>query len=265
MQSDFDTSYGGGNPKEQMIAGIVKAVQPDRVFCHNSFFLIIVSNKDQRALGDYRLQLEAIYPVSEQYNYTIINSGDLERLLLQGHLMYSAICRSEYLVYENGSSEMLLSLNQRIKKISAKASEDFCTGYDRARNFLEGATFYLAKNELPLSAFMLHQAAEQLLRGATLAITGQETRTHCISELKQSLDKNGFRLTFLSSGTPMPQTLLDRLEKAYLCSRYTDKYEITWEDAFRLHSLITELLKSSKKLFEDTMSAFTELLPEPKG
>jgi HEPN domain-containing protein len=261
MQSDFHTSAGGCNHKEQMIAGIVKAVQPDRVFCHNGFFLILVSNKSQKPLSDYRLQLDAIYPVSEHYNYTIINSGDLERLLVQGHLMYSAICRSEYLAYENGSSEMPLSLNQRIKKISAKASDDFYTGYGKATNFLEGAAFYLAKGELPLSAFMLHQATEQLLRGATLAITGQETRTHCISELKQSLDKNGFRLPFLSSGTSMPQALLDRLEKAYLCSRYTDKYEISREDAFRLYSLITELLKSSRKLFEDTISAFTELSP----
>jgi HEPN domain-containing protein len=160
---------------------------------------------------------------------------------------------------------MPLPLNQRIKKVSAAALENFYAGHARARNFLEGAAFYLAKDELPLAAFMLHQAAEQLLRGATLAITGQETRSHSISELKQSLDKNGFKLPFLSSDTSVSQTLLDRLEKAYLCSRYTDKYEITREDAFRLHSLVAELLKSSKKLFEDVIMAFTEVSPQLKG
>lgn len=262
MQSLIGLSPTNGDNKEQLITEIVNAVQPERIFYRDNFFLILVSNKNQKPLSDYRLHLDAFYPVSDRNNYALVNSGDMERSLVQGHLVYSAICQSEYLVYENGSSEMPLSLNQRIKKVSVKAQEDFYMGYSRATNFLEGAIFYLAKEELSLSAFMLHQAAEQLLRAATLAITGQEMRTHSISELKQSLEKNGFMLSSLFLRTSISECrLLDRLEKAYLCSRYTDRYEITREDAFRLHSLVTELLKSSKNMFEDIVRAFTSLEP----
>jgi hypothetical protein len=50
---------------------------------------------------------------------------------------------------------------------------------------------------------------------------------------------------------------MDRLEKAYTCTRYTDKYEIILEELNPLLTHIRHLLTDTKKAFEEMISSFT--------
>lgn len=240
---------------EKMITTIAEAVEPDKIFCKHDFLLVVLSNKCQNPIHDYKTVIEAsILPSS--FHYSLYYIQEIEKFLCQGHLFYSTFCSKENLVYDNGIPTLPLPLYQRIQNITLKSTHNFTTGFKRAQCFLEGAVFYLAKEELALAAFMLHQATEQALRTIILSVTGHEVRTHTISELKQHLKRCAPLLnSFLASSKE--KILLDRLEKAYTCTRYTDKYEITLEELNLLLSHIRHLFTDTKNAFEEMISAFT--------
>lgn len=240
---------------EKMITTIVEAIDPDKIFCKHDFLLVVLSNKSQNPINDYKTVIEACV-LPSPFHYSLYYSQEIEKFLSQGHLFYSTFCSKENLVYDNGVPTLPLPLRQRIQNITQKSTHDFTTGFKRAQCFLEGAVFYLAKEEFALAAFMLHQATEQALRTIILSVTGHEVRTHTISELKQHLKRCAPQLNgFLSSNKE--KILLDRLEKAYTCSRYTDKYEITLEELNLLLSHIRHLFSDTKNAFEEMISTFT--------
>lgn len=241
---------------EQMITGIVEAIRPGKIYLKGCLLLIVLSNPSQKPLSEYKT-LMAAAPLPEAFHYSLFNAGDLERLLAQGHLFYSTLCVDEHLVYDSGTPVLPQPLHRLITKTAQKAAGDFTAGYRRSRSFLRGATFYLAQEELAMAAFMLHQAAEQAIRAVLFALCGQEVKTHTLSELNQHLRRYGLlQDNFLSGKTGEDRRLLDRLEKAYTCARYTNHYDISLDDLFQLLDHIKGLLKELKDSFEELLKSF---------
>lgn len=241
---------------EQMITGIVQAISPEKIYMRESLLLIVLTNPSQKPLSEYKTLMAAV-SLSEAFHYSLFNAGDLERLLQQGHLFYSTLCVEEHLVYDSGAPVLSQPLHRIISKTAQKAVRDFTAGYGRSRSFLRGATFYLAQDEPAMSAFMLHQAAEQVVRAILFALSGQEIKTHTLAELNQHLKRYGLlQDSFLSGKTGEDRRLLERLEKAYTCARYTNHYEISLDDLFQLLAHIKRLLKELKDSFEELLKSF---------
>jgi HEPN domain-containing protein len=243
--------------EEDIIHQIVKLIQPERIYCQRSFLLLVLSNRIQRPLSDYRALLDSKRDSFNSLSFTLLNSLELEKFLNQGQLFYSRICNPEFLVYESGQAPVVYNLNQRIVKAVIKASSDFQPGYNRAQLFLHGAEYYLQLSEWCMAVFMLHQATEQVLRSIILAVTEQDVRTHSINELKQHLKNCGPNLqNFLSGET---QHLLTILEASYSGSRYLNKYQVGRETAESLMSEVILFIDAVKKSFDDMVTSFSSL------
>lgn len=243
---------------EQMIQNIVEASGPDKIYHRAGLLLIVLSDPSSRPFCEYKSLIDASV-ASSHFHYTFLRAGDLEQLLLNGHLFYSTLCMEDYLVYDSKGQVPFLPISERLKSVAQKITHDYTMGQARAHAFLKGAIFYLGQEELGLAAFMLHQATEQALRAFLTILSGQEVRTHSITELKQHLKRYGLPLdTLLQSKTEEDKYLLDRLEKAYTCARYTNRYEITLED-------LLQLLRRVKKLLQDLESSFKDLMDRYLG
>ena len=236
---------------EQMIETVRDATSPERIFCRHNLLLIVLSSQCTIPFTEIKLHIEAS-PVAHRFVYCLCIAADLERHLSQGHLFYSTLCIRQYLVYDSGTSSLPLPLNERMQRVKTKAVQDFTTGFHRAEAFLKGATFYLSSGENALAAFMLHQATEQAARSILFALTGQEVKTHTLSELNQHLRRNGIAQdTFLAARTGEDRRLLERLEKAYTCARYTNHYAISQEDLFQLLARVKILIRELEHHFEE--------------
>ncbi len=241
---------------EQMIETVREAASPERIFRQHNLLLIVLSSQCTTSFTDIKLRLEAS-AVAHRFDYTLCLAADLERQLSQGHLFYSTLCTREHLVYDSGVSSLPLPLSERIQRVKTKAVQDFTAGFHRAEAFLNGATFYLASGENALAAFMLHQGAEQAIRAILFALTGQEVKTHTLSELNQHLKRYGLaQETFLSGRTGADRRLLERLEKAYTCARYTHHFEISQEDLFQLLARVKTLMKVLEHCFEELIKRY---------
>jgi len=241
---------------EQMIQNIVEASGPDKIYYRSGLLLIVLPDPSSRPFCEYKSLIDAS-AASSNFHYTFLKAGDLEQLLLNGHLFYSTLCIEDCLVYDGKTQTLPLPLSQRQKAVAQMATHDYTKGQARAHAFLRGALFYLGQEELGLAAFMLHQATEQALRAILMSLSGQEVRTHSLTELKQHVKRYGLpQNTLLLSKAEEDKYLLDRLEKAYTCARYTDRYEITLEDLLQLLTRVKSLLNDLENFFEELMDRY---------
>jgi len=241
-----------------MIQHIVDASSPDKIYHRAGLLLIVLPDHTQSPFCQFKSLLDAS-SVSSHFQYTFLKAGDLEQLLLNGHLFYSTFCMKDHLVYNSKGQALPLPLSERLKTVAQEATHDYTKGQARAQAFLKGSLFYLGLEELGLAAFMLHQASEQALRAILLSLSGQEVRTHSLTELKQHLKRYGLpQNTLLLSKTEENNYLLDRLEKAYTCARYTDRYEITLEDLLELLTRVKSLLHDFENFFKELMDRYLD-------
>jgi HEPN domain-containing protein len=235
-----------------VILQIVNLLNPEIIYFKELFFLILISNKSQRPVSDYKGLLDASGLTNNQFIYSVIIISEFQRQLDKGNLFYSSLCNKENVVYQLSHHENLLTQRQRLERNLYSCISEFTPGFKRAKLFVKGAAFYYEKEELPMAAFMLHQAIEQVFRALILSIKGQEVRTHSILELKQHLQTCAPELLyFLSPDCSTNRRLLDRIEKAYSCARYIDSYTIAKEDINTLFEEVKKLLGKTKRVFEE--------------
>lgn len=241
-------------PEEPFVKVIIEQTTPQRIFRKQNFFLVVLSPKNQRPLADHHAVLQSHLGESD-FVLALINSGEFEKNMNEGHLLYSSISRQENLVYNAGVNPLLLTMGERIKWIAEKARTDFLPGLHRAKRFFEGATFYFRQQEPNLSLFMLHQASEQALRCLLLSLTGQDVRTHSLSELRQHLKKCiPWFSPVLFSDTE--QRLLTLLNNSYSASRYMDGFTSDLKDIQFLLSEVSQFLKETDVFFQETVTRF---------
>lgn len=230
---------------------IVDCVAPERIFQNNGFLLIILSNKSQRPLSDYKCILETNVEGLKD-NYSLLFANELEKQLDAGNLFYSSFCTIENVVYDGWQSSFPLTLSKRLQKVIESTSTEFYCGYNRAQAFFQGANFYSDHSNYSMSLFMLHQAIEQGLRSVVNSICNQDVRTHSLMELKPHLKKCAPNLQhfFLE----INERITTLLEGAYSGCRYINNYPVEKKDAELLINLVqrflTELEKTFKKMLE---------------
>lgn len=117
----------------------------------------------------------------------------------------------------------------------------------KTEGFLVSAELHKLRQEYKLSAFMLHQAAEQALRAMLIINTGLKVNTHSIDKLLRYCSMFCTQLTrIFSKETEKEKKLCSLINKAYIDTRYKDDYSITHEEL----SALTEKIKRIKELFE---------------
>lgn len=109
------------------------------------------------------------------------------------------------------------------------------TGINKAREFLAGAELYLMRKQYDLSAFMLHQSAEQSLLALLSATTGFYINTHNVERLLRYGSFLAGALTALFQlQREEDKRLIRLLQKAYIDTRYGKDYSIHHSDMLQL-------------------------------
>ncbi|HRQ51293.1 MAG TPA: HEPN domain-containing protein, partial [Agriterribacter sp.] len=135
------------------------------------------------------------------------------------------------------------------------------TGMNKAREFLAGAELYLVRKQYNLSAFMLHQAAEQSLLALLLAVTGFYVNTHNVERLLRYGSFLADALTTLFQfHREEDKRLIRLLQKAYIDTRYGKDYSIHYSDLLLLTEkvrCIADIVSATGKQMINTLTPIT--------
>jgi len=104
-----------------------------------------------------------------------------------------------------------------------------------------------------VAAFLLHQAAEQMLRAFLLALTGRELKTHALAEL---LNRCRHYIPALRLFPPEQKDLLEQLDKAYVCARYAPQFRLDADTARQLCAPLQELQRRLCGAFEAALARY---------
>lgn len=232
---------------------IIGCVAPERIFYKDGFFLIILSNKSQRPLSDYKCIIENNVDRLKD-SYALLFANELDKQLETGNLLFSSFCTPNHLVYDICQTAFPLTLSKRIEKVIENACLEFYSGYRRAKSFFKGANFYFDECDYNFSLFMLHQTMEQSLRTIIFAVNNQDIRTHSLIELKQHLKKCAPNLQWFF--LDVNEKLMPLLEGAYSGCRYINNYGVAKTDVELLIGIVQKFLIELKETFEAMLESF---------
>ncbi len=215
---------------KQSVAGLLRVVPADKVFAHNGSLHIVLGAEAVRSIQQYKQMLEQGDWNTTGYPYTLHVLQDVCQGLDEGKFLYTDIFQPERQVYDSGHTVLPIPipipLPLRLARMIQKSREEFLHGYKRSQGFHKAAARMLESGEPELAAFMLHQSVEQLLRGFHMAITGQEVKTHMLSELVKHI-RHYAPVVWNCCGSVGGdgRTLITLLEKAYICGRYAPHFK----------------------------------------
>lgn len=242
------------------IEQLVPILDPQMIFCYEEALYIIVSDQDAKTLATYKALVKAAtygqeVPAFYFYNRSIVCAG-----LEEGHILYSLIFNSTNLVYHNPQFFLPQPLCQRLAKVMKKSRKVFEQGYAHSISFSKSAYGNYLEGVHDIAAFMLHQSGELLLRNLIMAITGQEQRTHSIKENLEACRIFAPKIYQLGLDpvTLQISALIQHLDKAYSCARYSHTYKISTQDLDIAFTLIYRLQQQSRHLMDLLLQPYSD-------
>jgi len=181
-----------------------------------------------------QINVELIY-----YSY-----GTLNDILQRGNLFFATYCRRINCIYQHTSNyDFIESSEITLAAMKSSSTAILNNGLEKANNFFEGATAYIAMGKLHLAAFMLHQTCEQVLKLIIKLFNGTDFKSHQLALLQKNA---GFYYPEIKSIFNAKENKelkwLELLQQAYVGARYDDNYKIELQHLTFLQEKIASML-----------------------
>jgi HEPN domain-containing protein len=135
------------------------------------------------------------------------------------------------------------------------------TGINKAEEFLAGAELYRVRKQHNLSAFMLHQSAEQALLALLSAALGLYVNTHNVERLLRYGSFLADALTALfQCDRANDKRLIKLLQKAYIDTRYGRDYSIHYSDLLQLTEKVRCLAEIASAAGNQIIKTLTSII-----
>lgn len=125
-----------------------------------------------------------------------------------------------------------------------------CTHYmKRSAEFLKSAEQCYLRRQFRLSAFLLHQAAEQAYIAINWRATGFRPMVHSLEKLhRYALPFSSALATVFPQNNEREEYLFRLLQRAYIDSRYTTDYTVRGADLLHLTGRVQKLHELAEKI-----------------
>ncbi len=241
--------------QQPLIDIILKAARPDMIFLlgaslyrrrsesifnesaptsqhiSDCFLLVLIQDLSNKELHEWQDKIEnnckALMPVS----VIVLQTATFEEWLKAGHRFACTVLQSATPIYDSGNISWTIS-NDIPNIVTDKEEErQFTGGLTKAKEFLVGSELFRVRKQHAMSAFMLHQSAEQALRTLLKIGTGYHANTHSIERLIRYASLISYQLPdIFPQKNDQEKRLFDLLQKAYIDTRYKEEYKISNDD-----------------------------------
>jgi HEPN domain-containing protein len=248
---------------------IVQICDPDRIY-HLHFgaawknpsqlaINLLVVTPDTCAISFDTLRTQIINKFSNIATLIILfeKTDQFRQLVKTPHLFYSLLVGSAIEPYKKQILAIDLTQGVDITPVVKNAQAVFLNFSQHSIEYLEGARFYLSRENYKKAAFLLHQSAESILSGLFVSITGNDFSTHNICMLLQCCQSISYLLMKAFEPTSsIDRELLNLLSRGYIDTRYRPNYEINTEQVCLLFQKMELLQKLIAESFTDHVDRF---------
>lgn len=259
---------------ENIIAITVEAIRPSKIFLVGQTFAEYqsenvfmnemtkwwdVRNYDLLVLvDDEKDKLHVLQDVVENrcravlpVNCLMMSFSNFNARLKAGHPFALKIFQANCVIYDDANSE----LNEPGKghelewqDVIAKDSESW---YNTAIAFMRAAELHQLRLEYRMSAFSLHQAAEQFFMAIIHSVTGLRMNTHNLDKMHRNCRAYSSELAQLfPRSNEHEQYLFKLLQRAFTEARYKPEYKIKESELYVLSQQISILQVAAKQILK---------------
>jgi predicted nucleotidyltransferase len=220
--------------------------EPENGYQSDFDLLIVVSHDDLTDIADYWYVAEdriARDPaIGRPVNIIVHSLDEVNRALSRGEYFWVDIARDGIALYELPCHSLATPKPLTPADAYRMAQEYFDGWFAGTDDLIAGAQFYRERDNLNLSAFTLHQAAERAYATFLLVWTLYFPRSHNIKFLRSlAEDKEPRLLEAWRRATKKDRARFEKLKRAYVEARYSATYAITGEDLDALATSIAQL------------------------
>lgn len=212
------------------------------------FILIILEDYANKEICEWQDKIEANCKELLPVTTIVLQKDTFTKWLNEGHPFATSVQQSAEVIYnvKNYSFPDLHMVNHGTDTNNIK--KNLLEGLTKAKEFLVGSELYQIRKQHGMAAFMLHQSVEQVLRNLLKAGTGFHISTHNIERLLRYafwINRKIYEIFPLNNESE--KRLFSLLQRAYIDSRYTENYTVSFYD---LHT-ITEKVRMMLLIFEE--------------
>jgi HEPN domain-containing protein len=224
---------------------IFSRVSATKLWLSHYYLLVVAPKMQGMSLSALQDQVEQVCKHDFPATVIAIYEEQFNRWLGEAHPFIIAVAeRGTMLTQELPLQKSNISFDQL--EVSAELDHCYHHGLQMMHEFIEGAIMYRHRNQLPLAAFMLHQAAEHGLRSLLQITTGLKTNTHNLGKLVRYCSMAVHKIPEILGANTNEAWLFNKLQQAYIHARYK-QYSITAEELVMLEDKINLLMYTYKK------------------
>ena len=161
-------------------------------------------------------------------NFIVHTLREVTTGLSDGRYFFIDIARDGIALYQSDDTDLPEPKPKTPDQALAMAREYFEEFYPAARDFKEGADHLISKGRYKRSAFLLHQATEQLYHCVLLVATFYTPHVHNLGFLRTQAERIDPRLIEVwPRETKADRARFEKLKEAYVKARYSKHFRIS--------------------------------------
>ncbi|MBP0904137.1 HEPN domain-containing protein [Mariniflexile gromovii] len=247
----------------------IKYVYESRVETAGIFkpLLIVILQENCSSLTkELSSMIAKIFQEETDFLYRIFSFEYALQQLKEENLFFVQGCTWGNVIFHNLDAELNIFHEYQIPdKTLSNLQSAFEKERSKIESFMDGASFFIEKNNLSHAAYMLHQYIELWFRHAALFTMGKERKSHCIKELQTYIKP--FAPDFgnlFNTEIEEEQHLLKLLDDAYIGTRYENNYHINLEQIHKIKEKANKIESITTFLFKNRLDACSKLVANPK-
>lgn len=206
------------------------------------WLLVVVNGLKNKTRNEWQDQIEThcnqiIPTITIVVESCVFEQWKINRDSFAGKVLQSAECLFGFLL----ESDILTTQHTEINLIELETS--LTTSLNKSKEFLAGSELYRVRKYHSLSAFMLHQSAEQSLLALLNVSTGLRLNSHNVERLIRfcSFLFPEF-IELFQIDREKDKRLLRLLQKAYIDTRYKKDYSIRYDELMLLTEKVQQII-----------------------
>jgi HEPN domain-containing protein len=258
-------------------SAILKSLEPDRIIIYGPNFVIegesdgtasdlthldlVILTGVKGKLTDYEIQdlVEGRCRKIIEVNVLVLDSAYFNDRLAGGHHFFYMIQKLGIMLYESGSNPIRKVEKPKYEDVLRKADDDFKKWWTKGMSYFKIASYSNDQLELPIAAFLLHQATECVYEAVILTFWGFKPTTHNIAKLRRYSCSCSSRLAdVFRPNSESEAKLFNLLQSAYVDARYKE-YVISKTEVDSILEQVNELLKISSDVCKNKMREYERL------
>jgi len=185
-------------------------------------------------------------------NFIVHTLQEVNDGLAHGRYFFMDVARDGIALYQSDDTELPEPKPKTPKQALAMAREYFEEFFPAAADFKEGADHLISKGRFKRSAFLLHQATEQLYHCVLLVATFYTPHVHNLGFLRTQAERIDPRLIDAwPRENRADRARFEKLKEAYVKARYSKHYRITMEELTWLSERVETLGQAVQVICEE--------------